>query len=67
MHLSELKDVVSEIDDSSMMKHGVLPVPSVLAIDTDGVIAFAHSDANFRVRLPADELLQVAREIAASK
>lgn len=56
-----------DIVDSSMLRHGVLPVPSVFAIGRDGVIAFAHSNPNFKVRLPADELLRVATELAASK
>jgi len=56
-----------DIDDSSMLRHGVLPVPSVFAIDTDGMIAFAYSNPDYKIRLPADELLQVATEIAGSK
>lgn len=56
-----------DIVDSSMLRHGVLPVPSVFAIDRDGIIAFAHSNPNYKVRLPADELLRVATELAASK
>jgi len=56
-----------DIDDSSMLRHGVLPVPSVFAIDTDGMIAFAYSNPDYKIRLPADELLQVATEIARSK
>jgi peroxiredoxin len=56
-----------DIDDSSMARHGVLPVPSVFAIDRDGMIAFAYSNPDYKIRLPADELLQVATEMAASK
>ena len=56
-----------DIEGSSMLRHGVLPVPSVFAIGQDGVIAFVHSDPNYRVRLPADELLQVTRDLAASR
>jgi len=56
-----------DIADSSMDRHGVLPVPSVFAIDRNGVIAFAYSNPNYKVRLPADELLLVATEIAVSK
>jgi peroxiredoxin len=55
-----------DIADSSMMKHGVLPVPAVFAIDTDGVIQFAFTNADYKVRLPADELMAAAREIAAA-
>lgn len=56
-----------DIDDSSMARHGVLPVPSVFAIDRDGMIAFAYSNPDYKIRLPADELLQVATGMAASK
>lgn len=52
-----------DIGGSSMLNHGVLPVPSVFAIGRDGVIAFVYSEPNYKVRLPADDLLAVAREI----
>jgi len=55
-----------DIEGSSMMKHGVLPVPSVFAIDRQGIIQFAYTNANYKVRLPADELLAAAHEIAAT-
>jgi len=55
-----------DIEDSSMLKHGVLPVPSVFAIDRDGVIQFTYNNADYSVRLPADELLAAAREIAGA-
>jgi peroxiredoxin len=50
--------------ESSMERHGLLPVPAVFAIDSDGVIAFAYVNADYKVRLPADELLAAARGIA---
>lgn len=52
-----------DIDDSSMLRHGVLPVPAVFAIGQDGVIAFAYANPDYKVRLPADELLAAVREI----
>jgi len=55
-----------DIEGSSMLKHGVLPVPAVFAIDRGGVIRFAFTNANYKVRLPADELLATAREIATA-
>jgi len=55
-----------DIDGSSMLKHGVLPVPAVFAIDREGMIQFAFTNADYKIRLPADELLAVAREIAAA-
>lgn len=53
-----------DIDGSSMSLHKVLPVPAVFAIGTDGKIAFAYANADYKVRLSADELLDVARQIA---
>ena len=54
-----------DIERSSMAQHGVLPVPAVFAIDTDGVIRFAYSNADYKVSVPADELLYVATTMAA--
>lgn len=56
-----------DIESSSMLRHGVLPVPSVFAVDMDGIVAFAYSNADYKVRLPADELMQVAVALAAPK
>lgn len=53
-----------DIDDSSMMQHGVLPVPAVYAIDTSGMIRFDFVEPDYKVRLPSDELLAVAKELA---
>ena len=56
-----------DIMDSSMAIHGVLPVPSVFAVDKDGIIAFAYSNGDYKVRLPADELLAVAKGMVAAQ
>jgi len=55
-----------DIAGSSMARHGVLPVPAVFAIDRHGMIQFAYTNANYKVRLPAEELMAAAREIAAA-
>ena len=52
-----------DIADSSMLRHGVLPVPSVFAIGRDGVIEYVYSNSDYEVRLPADELLTVVKEM----
>lgn len=54
-----------DIEGSSMSLHKVLPVPAVFAIGTDGDIAFAYANADYKVRLSADELLDVAKQIAS--
>jgi peroxiredoxin len=51
---------------SSMERHGILPVPAVFAIGKDGMIAYAHVNADYKVRLPEDDLLEAARMIAAA-
>ena len=56
-------DKGQDIDGSSMERHGVLPVPAVFAIDRSGVIRFSFVEANYKVRLPANELLAVAKEL----
>ena len=53
-----------DIEGSSMLNHGVLPVPAVYAIDTAGVIRFDFVEPDYKVRLPSDELLAVAKELA---
>lgn len=57
-------DKGQDIEDSSMLQHGVLPVPAVYAIDTDGVIQFDFVEADYKVRLPSDELLAVSKELS---
>jgi peroxiredoxin len=65
-YLEMLPEHGVDISASSMDRHGVLPVPAVYAVDREGEIAFAFVEADYKVRLPADELLAVAREIAAN-
>jgi len=55
-----------DIEGSAMLKHSVLPVPAVFAIDRGGVIRFAYTNVDYKVRLPADELLAVAHEISTT-
>ncbi|MDJ0712240.1 MAG: peroxiredoxin-like family protein [Woeseiaceae bacterium] len=55
-----------DIADSSMASQGVLPVPAVFAIDTDGTVRFSYVNPDYKTRLPADELLAVAQRIATA-
>lgn len=56
-----------DIEESSMARHGVLPVPAVFAVDLAGTIVYAHANADYKVRLSMDELLDVARNIAPGR
>ena len=54
-----------DIGESSMLRHGVLPIPAVYAVGRDGTIEFSFVNADYEVRLPADELLAVAESLVA--
>lgn len=43
--------------------HHLLPVPAVYLIDRDGVIRFAHWDADYRERLTAEALIEAAQQV----
>ncbi len=49
-----------DIEGSSLKKRGILPVPAVFAVDGAGRIAYAFVNADYKIRLSADELLDVA-------
>jgi peroxiredoxin len=53
-----------DIDGSSMKNHGVLPVPAVYVIDTNGQVTFSFVEPDYKVRLPAEDLLKAATEVA---
>lgn len=48
---------------SSIGKHNALAVPAVYMIDTDGNIVYDFVNADYKVRLPADDLLATANEL----
>ncbi len=52
--------------DSSMTKYRALAVPAVFVIGTSGEISFAYANPDYKVRLPADELMQAADELVAN-
>lgn len=53
----------TDVAGSSLVEKGVLPVPAVYAVDKAGTIVFDFVEPDYKTRLPADELLAVARDI----
>lgn len=53
-----------DIAGSSMKNHGVLPVPAVYVIDSNGMVTFSFIEADYKVRLPAADVLAAASEVA---
>lgn len=45
-----------DLASSSMEKHKVLSIPAVYVIRTNGEIAYAHAEPDYRVRLPAEDV-----------
>ncbi len=60
-------DKGQDMEESSMARHGILPVPAVFAVNRAGTITFAYANPNYKVRVPADELLAAARDIAIAE
>ena len=58
------RDAIGDIEGSSMKDFGVLPVPAVYVVDRSGMITFSFTEADYRVRLPADDLLAAASDVA---
>lgn len=58
--LTQYKEYGIDLEEASGRDHHKLPVPSVYIIDTEGVIRFAHSDPDYKVRLSQKELLAAA-------
>jgi peroxiredoxin len=56
-----------DIEESSMARHGVLPVPAVFAVNGEGIITFAYANPDYRVRISADELVAAASEVAIAR
>ncbi len=50
--------------DSSIAKHEALAVPAVYVVNREGKIVFDFVNADYKVRLPADELLAAAQRFA---
>lgn len=50
------------LEKASGEKHHMLPVPAVFLIKTDGVIRFAYSNPDYKVRMEAEEILRILKK-----
>jgi len=66
LYVMKLRGFGMNIEEASGHDHHQLPVPSVFLIDTQGMVRFAHSDPNYKVRLDADALLAEVTKLAAA-
>jgi peroxiredoxin len=61
--LARYKKAGLDLEAVSGYPHHQLPVPAVFVIDAAGVIQFVYANPDYRVRLDAEPLLEMAREI----
>lgn len=52
---------------SSMDNHNALPVPAVFVLDNKGIVRYRFLDPDYKVRLPADVVLQEAEKVAVAQ
>lgn len=62
--VSRMEDRGMDLGDSSMAKFRALPVPAVYMIDKSGMVTYSFVEADYKVRLPAAELLKAAEALA---
>jgi peroxiredoxin len=63
--LARYKKVGLDLEEVSGYSHHQRPVPAVFIIDAAGVIQFVYADPDYRVRLDAAPLVEVARDVVA--
>jgi len=61
--IPKLENKNADYAGSSIEKFDALAVPSVYLVDTKGQIVFDYVNPNYKIRLPAEELLQAAQRI----
>jgi peroxiredoxin len=52
-----------DLEQTQGAKHHELPVPAVFIVDRAGTIRFAHSNSDYKIRLPAAEVVAAARKL----
>ena len=60
--LEQYEDYGIRLEEASGQTHHLLPVPSVFIAGTDGVIRFAHSNPDYKVRLEPEKVVAAAEE-----
>ncbi len=58
-----LKSLGIDMEKTTGETHHMLPVPAVFIIDTRGVIRFAYTNPDYKVRLEAEHILAAAQRV----
>lgn len=62
--VSRMEGRGTDLADSSITNFQALPVPAVYMIDKSGVITYSFVEPDYKVRLPAEDLLKAAEDLA---
>jgi peroxiredoxin len=62
--VSRMKERGTDLGDSSMARHQALPVPAVYMIDKSGKVVYSFVEPDYKVRLPAEDVLAAASALA---
>jgi peroxiredoxin len=65
--LNKMKLHGVDLEYASGQKHHMLPVPAAFVVDKKGIIKFAHSNPDIKVRIDPNDLLGKAREALEAK
>ncbi|MFA3782016.1 peroxiredoxin-like family protein [Melioribacteraceae bacterium 4301-Me] len=60
-YVNKLKNFNMDLEASSGEKHHILPVPSVFLVDENGIIKFEYVNPNYKERIKAKMLLEIAK------
>jgi len=63
-NVSRMEGRGTDLDDSSMANFRALPVPAIYMIDKTGKVVYSFVEADYKVRLPANDLLKAAEALA---
>lgn len=58
--LEKYKSYGIHLEEASGQTHHLLPVPAVFIVGTNGIIRFAYSNPDYKVRLEPEEILRAA-------
>ncbi len=60
--LARYREYGISLEDASGHTHHLLPIPAVYVVATDGTILFSYSNPDYKTRLDADKILEVAKK-----
>ena len=62
--MAQLKSYHIDLEAASGRTHHILPHPAVFVVGPDGVIRFAHTDIDYKVRLDPEKIVEAAKQAA---